>query len=180
MATHPHQYKDLASLLSAISTMVAVGLWLSCSVLPRRPDVFYENRKVDGQWTVSTLSRYTWAWVQPLLRHASLHNDIDLQDVPQPDSRMRSQALKSEWDKADRTSSLMKSLFGAYKAKLTILWAATLVRCGVSIGPFWFMLRTLNILEHQAIGSQNMELMVLILGMSISNLLDSVSLPKMI
>ncbi|KAJ4308144.1 hypothetical protein N0V84_012274 [Fusarium piperis] len=35
------------------------------------------------------------------------------------------------------------------------------------------MFRTLNILEHQAIGSHNMELMALILGMSISNLLDS-------
>ncbi|KAI8713732.1 hypothetical protein NCS52_01218600 [Fusarium sp. LHS14.1] len=174
MATHTHQYKDLASLLSVISTIMAVALWLSCSLLPRRPDVFYENRKVDGQWTVSTLSRYTWAWVQPLLRHASLHNDINLEDVPQPDSRMRSKALKSEWDRVDRTSySLIKSLFSAYKGKLTILWAVTLVRCAVSIGPFWFMLRTLNILEHQAVGSHNMELMALILGMSITNLLDS-------
>ncbi|KAJ4210663.1 hypothetical protein NW759_013205 [Fusarium solani] len=173
MVTHTHQHKDSSSLLSVISTMVAVGLWLSCSVLPRRPDVFYENRKVDGQWTVSTLSRYTWAWVQPLLRHASLHNDINLEDVPQPDSRMRSQALKSEWDRVDKTSSLMNSFFGAYKGKLAILWAVTLVRCAVSIGPFWFMLRTLNILEHQVMGSHNMELMALILGMSISNLLDS-------
>ncbi|KAM0438453.1 hypothetical protein ACHAPT_001202 [Fusarium lateritium] len=86
---------------------------------------------------------------------------------------MRSQALKSEWDRLDETSSLLQSLFAAYKGKLAILWAVTLVRCAVSILPFWFMLRTLNILEHQAVGSRNMELMVLILGMSISNLADS-------
>lgn len=163
-----------------ISTIAAVGLALYCGMLPRRPHVSYDNRKVDAQWTVSTLSRFTWTWVQPLLQHASLHNDINLEDVPQPDSRMRSQVLKSEWDRLDKTSSLMKSLFSAYKGKLAILWAVTLVRCAVSIGPFWFMLRTLNILEHQVIGSHNMELMALILGMSISNLLDSVSLPRMI
>ncbi|KAI8655362.1 hypothetical protein NCS55_01187500 [Fusarium keratoplasticum] len=173
MATHTKQYKNVGSLLWMISTIAAVGLALSCGMLPRRPHVSYDNRKVDAQWTVSTLSRFTWTWVQPLLQHASLHNDINLEDVPQPDSRMRSQVLKSEWDRLDKTSSLMKSLFSAYKGKLAILWAVTLVRCAVSIGPFWFMLRTLNILEHQVIGSHNMELMALILGMSISNLLDS-------
>ncbi|UPL02284.1 hypothetical protein LCI18_013218 [Fusarium solani-melongenae] len=173
MATHTKQYKNVGSLLWMISTIAAVGLALSCGMLPRRPHVSYDNCKVDAQWTVSTLNRFTWAWVQPLLHHASLHNDINLEDVPQPDSRMRSQALKSEWDRLDKTSSLMKSLFGAYKGKLAILWAVTLVRCAVSIGPFWFMLRTLNILEHQVIESHNMELMALILGMSLSNLLDS-------
>ncbi|EEU35999.1 uncharacterized protein NECHADRAFT_49776 [Fusarium vanettenii 77-13-4] len=173
LRTATWQHKNLSSLLWIISTIVAVGLALSCGILPRRPHVFYDNRKVDAQWTVSTLSRYTWTWVQPLLLHAALHNDINLEDVPQPDSRMRSQALKSAWDRLDKTFSLIKSLFGAYKGKLAILWAVTLVRCAVSIGPFWFMLRTLNILEHQVIGSHNMELMALILGMSISNLLDS-------
>ncbi|RSL63832.1 hypothetical protein CEP53_004278 [Fusarium sp. AF-6] len=173
MATHTEQYKNLASLLWITSTIAAVGLALCCCMLPRRPHVFYESRKVDSQWTVSTISRYTWTWVQPLLRHASRHNDIGVEDVPQPDSGMRSQALKSKWDSLDKTSSLVRSLFSAYKGKLAILWAVTLIRCAVSIGPFWFMLRTLNILEHQATGSHNMELMALILGMSASNLLDS-------
>lgn len=176
MATHTKQYKNLGSLLWITSTIAAVGLGLSCSMLPRRPHVFYDNHKVDGQWTVSTLSRYTWTWVQPLLRHASHHDDIGFEDVPQPDSRMRSQALKSEWDRLDKTSSLLRSLLSAYKGKLAILWAVTLVRCAVSILPFWLMLRTLNILEHQATGPNNMKLMVLIVGFSASNLLDSVSL----
>lgn len=65
-----------------------------------------------------------------------------------------------------------------YKGRLVILWAVTLVRCAVSILPFWFMLKIINILEGGTARADNMQLMVFVLLMALSNLLDSVRLPR--
>ncbi|KAJ4011204.1 hypothetical protein NW766_007842 [Fusarium irregulare] len=60
-----------------------------------------------------------------------------------------------------------------YRGKLVFLWIATLVRCAVSILPFWFMLKIINVLEDRKTSSDNMKLMVFVLGMAFSNMLDS-------
>jgi hypothetical protein len=122
------------------------------------------------------LERLTWTWVQPLLRHAAQREDLDTEDVPQADSRLRSQDLKKRWDQLTQQGSLFRSIVALYKGRLTFLWTVTLVRCAVSILPFWFMLKIINVLEDRTVRSDNMELMGFVLCMALSNLLDSVSL----
>ncbi|KAF4979956.1 hypothetical protein FZEAL_3942 [Fusarium zealandicum] len=173
LAAHNHQLVGSDALLWTVSAISAVGLGITSSLLQRRPDVFFGGRKVDRQYTVSLLSRHTWTWVQPLLRHASALGDIGVDDVPQAHSRLRSQTLKTVWDALNPCLSVVASLWSSYKGRLVLLWAVTLVRCVVSVLPFWFMFRILNILEDRATRVQHVQLFSLILCMALSNLVDS-------
>ncbi|KAF4472248.1 ATP-dependent bile acid permease [Fusarium albosuccineum] len=170
---HVNQHKDPVSILYMISTISAVGLAVTSITLPRRPNVFFNNSKVDCQWTVSALNRYTWTWVQPLFRHALIHNDIGVEDVPQADAKLRSEHLTKDWDKLRSHQSLFRSILSVHRGKLALLWTVTLVRCAVSILPFWFMFRILNILQDRTAASHSVQLLALILCMAISNLIDS-------
>ncbi|KAG8673600.1 hypothetical protein FPOAC2_07047 [Fusarium poae] len=160
-------------ILPTINTLSAVALAFASTCLPRRPEVFHRNTVIDRQWTVSVLERLTWTWVQPLLHHAAQQDDLDTDDVPQADSRLRSQDLKKRWDQLTRQDSLFRSIVALYKDRLLFLWAVTLVRCAVSILPFWFMLKIINVLEDRTARADNMQLMLFVLLMALSNLLDS-------
>ncbi|ESU08663.1 hypothetical protein FGSG_04440 [Fusarium graminearum PH-1] len=125
----------------------------------------------DGVESVIEPALILAAWA--LLRQAAQRDDLDKEDVPQADSRLRSQDLKKRWDQLTRHESLFHSIVAMYKGRLVILWAVTLVRCAVSILPFWFMLKIINILEGGTARADNMQLMIFVLLMALSNLLDS-------
>ncbi|CAG1999919.1 unnamed protein product [Fusarium graminearum] len=170
---HHHQLPTISIIFHIISALSAVALAFASTCLPRRPEVFHKNSAIDRQWTISLLERLTWTWVQALLRQAAQRDDLDKEDVPQADSRLRSQDLKKRWDQLTRHESLFHSIVAMYKGRLVILWAVTLVRCAVSILPFWFMLKIINILEGGTARADNMQLMIFVLLMALSNLLDS-------
>ncbi|TQN66171.1 ABC transporter ATP-binding protein/permease VMR1, partial [Colletotrichum shisoi] len=165
--------RAVMGLVWLISALDATILAVVSGMLPRRPEIVYGGAKVDRQWTVSLLNRLTWSWIQPLLRHASLHDGLEGDDVPHGDVNLRSRELAKEWNKLEHKPTLFLSLAAAYKGMLAILWAATLVRCAVSILPFWFMLRILKMLETEVARSNPVQLFIFVLGMAVSNLADS-------
>ncbi|KAF7549319.1 hypothetical protein G7Z17_g6483 [Cylindrodendrum hubeiense] len=166
--------KDPVVILRAVNAVMVLALSVASISIPRRPDVFHKDRKVDRQWTVSALSRYTWSWVDPLLQYASKKNDLDGDDVPQPDMKLRSEDLKREWDRFNFQGSLFSSLVWAYKGSIAFQWSVTLFRCFVSILPFYIMLRIIRILEQRGNeGSSVLELSALIIWMAIFNMLDA-------
>ncbi|OBR08341.1 ATP-dependent bile acid permease [Colletotrichum higginsianum IMI 349063] len=165
--------RAVMGLVWLISALDATMLAAVSGMLPRRPEIVYDGAKVDRQWTVSLLNRLTWSWIQPLLRHASLHDGLEGDDVPHADFNLRSKQLAKEWNKFEHKPTLFLSLAATYKGRLAVLWAATLVRCAVSILPFWFMLRILKILETEVTRSNPVQLFIFVLGMAVSNLADS-------
>lgn len=168
--------KDPVIILRAINTAVVFFLSLASILIPRRPDVFFKDSKVDRQWTVSALSRYTWTWVEPLLRHASKKNDLDAADIPQPDLKLRSEDLKKNWDNFNFQGSLLRSLIWAYKGGVALQWGVTIFRCFLGIVPFWIMLRIIRILEkRETEGTPTLELWSLVIWMAFLNFLDAVS-----
>lgn len=174
-------YKDPAAILWATNAACGLSLTISSLTISRRPDVSFQGRKVDGQRTVSALSRLTWSWVQPLLQQASEKNDLDLDDVPQGDCRLRSEDLQRDWDSLAPRATLFRTLVWAYKGRLSLLWIVIVVRCLVSVVPFWTMLRIIKILEERGNGeSRHTELMALIVLMAGSNLLDAVRKPSLL
>ncbi|KAH7156326.1 P-loop containing nucleoside triphosphate hydrolase protein [Dactylonectria macrodidyma] len=166
--------KDPVIILRAINTAVVFFLSLASILIPRRPDVFFKDSKVDRQWTVSALSRYTWTWVEPLLRHASKKNDLDAADIPQPDLKLRSEDLKKNWDNFNFQGSLLRSLIWAYKGGVALQWGVTIFRCFLGIVPFWIMLRIIRILEkRETEGTPTLELWSLVIWMAFLNFLDA-------
>lgn len=155
--------------------MISLGLAISSISLPRRPDVVFQSCKVDRQRTVSALRRYTWSWIESLLQQASVKNDLDLDDIPCADQTLRADELDRQYDGFEVDSTLLRSLLCGYKGKLGWSWLVTIVRCLISIMPYWTMLRTLEVLENRELKfSHQLELLGLVLGIAIFNLIDSV------
>lgn len=162
-------------ILRAVNVLVIIALGVSSLLLPRRPDVFYKGRKVDAQWTVSALNRYTWAWIRPILDHATQKYDLDTSDLPDPDHRVRTEMLKEKWEKCNFKGSLWRSLLLFYKAQLIVQWSLTLFRCCISIVPYWIMLRIIKILEVRASnGTPTLELWSLVIWLGVFTLADQV------
>ncbi|KAK7413238.1 hypothetical protein QQX98_007897 [Neonectria punicea] len=166
--------KDLVVILRAINAVTVISLAVSSTLIPRRPDVYFKGFKVDRQWTVSALNRYTWTWVEPLLHYASKKNDLDVDDIPQADLKLRSEDLKKNWDAFKFEGSLLRSLLWAYKGGIAFQWGLTIFRCFLGILPFWIMLRLIRILEQRGSDSTpTLELWGLVIWMAIFNLLDA-------
>jgi hypothetical protein len=168
----------VALVLRAVNVGAVVLLCLSSVLLPRRPDVFFNGKKVDEQWTVSAFSRYTWSWVDPLLSFAVKKNDLDASDVPHVDRTLRAADLKEDWLASKPQGSLFRSLFWAYKGSFMVQLSLTVFRNILALLPFWTMLRVINILEQRDLGlsgASNLELWILIFAMAGFNLLDAVS-----
>jgi hypothetical protein len=170
-----HRSKDAASILDVDRIVLALLLSVSCSLLPRRPDVYVENKKkVDGQRTVSLLSRYTWSWARSIYSSAAAKGDLVPEDVPQPDHSHRSEDLLRAWHGA--SGSLLRDLVRHYWQKVLWLCIFTVIRCLVSIVPMYIMLRIITMLEQRDAGRACgvFEIMLLVGGMALSNLVDSV------
>ncbi|KPM40692.1 ATP-dependent bile acid permease [Neonectria ditissima] len=174
MAQQVSGQKDPVVILRAINAVAVIALAFSSVLIPRRPDVYFKGLKVDSQWTVSALNRYTWTWVEPLLHYASKKNDLDGDDVPQADLKLRAEDLKKDWDAFKFEGSLLRSLLWAYKGGVAIQWGLTIIRCFLGILPFWIMLRLIRILEQRGSDTTpTLELWGLVIWMAIFNLLDA-------
>lgn len=176
-AQQPSAHKDPVTLLRVIDAVAVIALAFASVLLPRRPDVFINGRQVDRQSTVSALNKYTWSWVGPLLHFAAKKNDLDVDDVPKPDRRLRADGLKQDWDALEYKGSLLRSLIWAYKGSIAFQWGLTICRAFFAILPFRFMLQLIKILEERETGSgPTLQLWGLVLWMAIFNLIDAVSL----
>lgn len=117
--------------------------------LPRRPDVFFRNEKVDKQFTVSILNRYTWTWGYWLLSLAIKKGDLDEKDIPQPDSLLRAETLLQKWHDEKYTSTLAWSVFREYRGRLFLQWTVIAIRCLFGIGPFYIMEHLIATLDYK-------------------------------
>lgn len=171
------KYNDAVFILRAANSATVIILGFCTVLIPRRPEVIFKNRKVDGQWTVSALSRYTWGWVRPVLDRATKTGDLEAEDVPYPDNTVRADRLQEEWETFGFKGSLLRSLIWAYKGRIATQWSITTFRCFLSAMPYWIMLRLIRILETRGRGSAStMELWTLVLCLALFTLIDQVIL----
>lgn len=145
-------YGDAGLILHAADVLIAVALGIGGILLPRRPEVFINNRPVDSQRSVSVINRFTWSWVRLILDVSTEKKDLDLDDVPEPDHTLRSDLLSDKWHAFNFRSPLLRSILWAYKGKIAISWISTAIRCLLAIGPYYTMLRLLRALEARESG----------------------------
>ena len=173
-ATISHSIEPVI-VLRAVNVIAVIALGFSSLFIPRRPDVYFGDRIVDAQFSVSAFNRYTWGWVRPILDKASKTNDLNAQDVPDPDHRVRTEKLKRDWEKHNFKGSLLRSLVWVYRRQIILQWSLTLFRCFISVMPYWTMLRLLKILETRGTeGTATLELWSLVIWLGIFTLADNV------
>jgi hypothetical protein len=141
---------DPVFILRLVSLAVTALLLIASVSLPRRPNVVYNDKIVDAQFTGSILSRYTWSWGLPLVALALEKGDLEEKDIPGPDHNFRARDLVEAWHKFEFKGTLLKKLLRAYLPLFVIQWMVTILRSFVGLGPFWAMLRVIELLEQQS------------------------------
>ena len=136
-----------------ISQLALAALTAFSSVsLPRRPDVFGDGKPIDRMYTVSALSRYSFAWVGDMLAMARKKNRLELDDLPKMNHFTRSKDLSESWGKSKHPRKLWIEIFLAHKFPFMIQWFLTLLSAFGNFAPQFTTYHILRILEHRQPG----------------------------
>ncbi|CAG9962913.1 unnamed protein product [Clonostachys byssicola] len=175
LSPKPHGHVNPLAMLDAVNIVASCVVCLLSVMLPRRPDVLHNGCKVDRQSTVSFISKYSWSWVEPLLRLAIAKGDLDYADVPGPNHSLRASELQNSWIRFGfQSTSLFESIIWAHKGKIALLWTISSLKGAMSILPYWSMLSIITLLESDENRSSYIIRLLLLVGiMTFTNLLDA-------
>ena len=148
------QLSDLTvALLSTQGALLAV-IFLSSLSIKRRPDLFVNGRRVDGQYTASVWDKYTFIWTWPTLSYARKNKELKLEDVPLLANRSSSQTLLETFHRSYKFKRLWMrvlwfSRWGLLSTTFLISFAALL-----QFGPQLAMLNILSLMEQRTAGEK--------------------------
>ena len=121
--------------LTAIQLIAALGLALTYGAVPRRPDVYRDEKVVDKQFTVSILGRLGFSWPDPLLRFAATNNGLDIDHLPEIDYQTRAKTLWQSFERAGKKDKLWKSLFWSHKWAFLSQWTFVTITSATNFLP---------------------------------------------
>ena len=117
LLSHANDIK-LFDILVVVQVVVAILCCLSSLLLPRRPSVADVDHLVDGQYTASSLGRYTFSWAGPILALARHKKTLDSDDLPKLHLRGRSAHLQKEFGSKRKRSHLWKDIIVVHYAEI--------------------------------------------------------------
>lgn len=120
--------------------------------LPRRPDVFKDDKIVDRQYTVSAFRRYVFAWPEQILDFATKKRTLELVDLPRMDHFTRSEDLREQFDNMSRKGRLWQQVYFAHSAAFFRQWVLTLLQAIILFVPQFAMYQILKTLERRQSG----------------------------
>ena len=137
--------------LDAVQLFAGLLSFLSCFSLPRRPSLVLNGHPVDGQYTVSALHRYTFAWAGDVLRLARFNKSFDLENIPKLHLRVRSMYLEGYFrDLRKDKDHLLKTLLLAHAPALVFQTFFAIGSCILQFAPQVVMFALLKLLEQRA------------------------------
>lgn len=137
-----------------IPQLVLAVLVASASVsLPRRPTVYHDGVEVDGMYTVSAYGRYSFAWVERLLKLSRKKNRLEMEDLSKMDHLTRSKDLSAAWASEEHPHKLWIEIFLAHKFAFTMQWLLTLIQAFGNFAPQFVTYHILKILEKRVGGA---------------------------
>ncbi|KAJ9605182.1 hypothetical protein H2200_010572 [Cladophialophora chaetospira] len=132
---------------SIILFVASIGFGITSLCIPRRPDVYWNEKIVDRENTVSLLSKLTFSWPGPILSYAAKNRALDYDDLHEIDHENRSRELRREFEAVGQKDKLWKTIFWSRKWIFIQQWV---LQATVSITDFlpqivlYFVLRTLE------------------------------------
>ncbi|RMZ44162.1 hypothetical protein AFCA_012719 [Aspergillus flavus] len=138
------------------SQIVAAFLRGLCSILiPRRPNVYHDGQIVDQELTYSVYSRFTFSWVNDLMKYATENNSLEIDSLPKLPFAVRAENLYTRLEQTRQSRKLWKALVLGNMRPL--IWQAvlSLITCVLSFGPQIAMYGILKALEERSVGLGN-------------------------
>jgi ABC-type multidrug transport system fused ATPase/permease subunit len=140
--------------LAAADFALCVCALAVSTTIPRRPDVYYKGKVVDGQRTVSLLSKVTFTWPGYLLGLARSKNELALHELPATDHTARAEPLHALYPRLEPHESLLGLMFKSHAKFLALQYLFTLVQAIFNIGPQIALYSLLKALEDRYAGHE--------------------------
>ncbi|CAI7663380.1 unnamed protein product [Penicillium glandicola] len=118
-----------------------------CILLPRRPDIYHDDKLVERELSVSLLSRFTFSWANGLLNYALKHKTMDLDDIPKLTASNRADFLRGKFEVARQNRKLWRAIISAHLGSLLVQATLSLLICFLSFGPQVALFQILKSLE---------------------------------
>ncbi len=163
--------RNLHLTFSIILFAAAIGFGITSLCIPRRPDVYWNEKIVDRENTVSLLSKLTFSWPGPILTYAAKNRALDYDDLHEIDHENRSRELRREFEAVGQKDRLWKTIFWSRKSIFIQQWV---LQATVSITDFlpqivlYFVLRTLEARDEGEDVALTSWLLVIGLGIAIT------------
>ncbi|CRG91117.1 hypothetical protein PISL3812_08165 [Talaromyces islandicus] len=134
----------------------AVGLALSIVYLsvPRRPDVFFQDKLVDRQYSGSLLHRVTFGWADRLLKFAIRNQSLEIDNLNSIDSTLRSKGLHTNFEAIKGSMPLWRLLLKTYWPTILLQYILTFLYSFAQIAPQIALFGLLRSLEDREIGQE--------------------------
>ncbi|KIX00443.1 uncharacterized protein Z518_10582 [Rhinocladiella mackenziei CBS 650.93] len=157
--------------LSIVQFVCGVLLVFASLSIPRRPDVYWNEKLVDRQNTVSVLGKFTFSWPSPILAFAARNKGLDYDDLPEIDHEMRSRELRERFEAVGRKDKLWKTLFWSHKWAFIQQWTLQAICSITNFLPqiaLYYILRTLEARDEGENVALQSWLLVIGLGASVT------------
>ncbi|KIW98705.1 uncharacterized protein Z519_00366 [Cladophialophora bantiana CBS 173.52] len=157
--------------LSLVQFIAGILLLFASLSIPRRPDVFWNDKVVDRQNTVSVLAKITFSWASAILSFAVKNKGLDYDDLYEIDHEIRSRELRASFEAVGRKDKLWKTLFWSHKWAFIQQWV---LQATCSITDFlpqialYFILKTLEARDEGEDVALTSWLLVIGLGLAIT------------
>lgn len=173
----PTEDVDKVSLIICASQAILAlisGVAFAC--IPRRPAVYTKDGdSVDAEFTVSVLSRLTFAWAFPLLVYARRHKTITLEEIPHLADYTRADTLQRTYNANKKQGrrlwlQLIVYLRWAFIKQLILISIVSVTQ----FLPQYTMFKLLNLLEQRSPGAAvASEAWLWVLGLFLAMILSS-------
>ncbi|MCJ1470897.1 hypothetical protein MMC07_009545 [Pseudocyphellaria aurata] len=144
---------EMSRRLLMIQAAAAFMQGVCCMLVPRRPDVFYQGKVVDLEYTVSIGSQLTFTWVSRLLHGIARKKSLNMDDLPLMPFRMRSHTLHTGFEQFRASLKVWKALVFFHRRPLIVQLVLSLLSCALSFGPQVALYWILKSLEARPLAS---------------------------
>ena len=133
-----------------ISQLVIASLrGIVSTLIPRRPNVYYEGQVVDQEHSVSMFTRFTFGWVNEVLRYIEKNKGLEIHDLPKLPFASRSITLHKRLEDVFTSRPLWKALIVEHARSLLAQSILSLMSSVLSFGPQVALYGILKTLEDR-------------------------------
>lgn len=157
--------------LSLLQWFLALGIMFTSLLIPRRPDVYRNEKVVDRQHTVSVLGKITFSWPTEVLLYAVRNRGLDYTDLPELSYENRAETLRKRFEAVGKKDKLWKSIFWAHKWSFIQQWVLQAICSITNFLPqiaLYFILRVLEQRDEGINIGLKAWLLVAALGLSVT------------
>ena len=143
-------YFDLFGILDIIQLCAGLVCCLASLSLPRRPNLTHNDQEVDGEFTVTALARYNFAWAAKTLQVATNLQTLNFDDVPDLQRRLRSEYRERLFTDEVIEDHLIKRLIKKHSGEIMFQFTFAAVKTAVEFTPQIVMFAILSLLEQRS------------------------------